>query len=60
MATPHVTAAVALLGAAHPDWSPRELSERLRASAAELPAMRGSRWTQSYGAGLLDLETALS
>ena len=60
MATPHVTAATALLAAAHPDWSPGDLSERLRATAAELPAMRGSRWTQSYGAGLLDLETALS
>ena len=60
MATPHVTAAAALLAAAHPDWSPRELSDRLRDSAAELQAMRGSRWTQSYGAGLLNLETALS
>jgi subtilisin family serine protease len=59
MATPHVTAAVALL-AAHPGWSSAQISRRLRGSAAQLPAMRGSRWTQSYGAGLLDLRTALS
>ena len=60
MATPHVTAAAALVAAAHPGWSPRQVSRRLRSSAAELAPMRGSRWTQSYGAGLLDLKTALS
>jgi subtilisin family serine protease len=60
MATPHVTAAVALLAAAHPGWSSAQISHRLRGSAEQLPAMRGSRWTQTYGAGLLDLRTALS
>lgn len=60
MATPHVTAAAALVVAAHPGWSPAQVARRLRSSAAELPAMRGSRWTQSYGAGLLDLRAALS
>jgi subtilisin family serine protease len=60
MATPHVTAAAALVLARHPGWSPAQVVGKLRSSARALPAMRGRKWTRSYGSGLVDLEAALS
>ena len=60
MATPHVTAAAALLAAQDPALSPTDIVERLCSTAASLSAMRGRSRTNEYGAGLLDLERALS
>jgi serine protease len=60
MATPHVTAAAALVAAQNPALSPTDIVERLRDTAATLSAMRGRARTNEYGAGLLDLERALS
>jgi subtilisin family serine protease len=60
MATPHVTAAAALVAAKEPALSPSDIVERLCSTAATLSAMRGRTRTNEYGAGLLDLERALS
>jgi subtilisin family serine protease len=60
MATPHVTAAAALVAAKDPALSPSDIVERLCSTAATLSAMRGRTRTNEYGAGLLDLERALS
>lgn len=60
MATPHVSAAAALLAARYPDWSPQQVAERLRATATKLQAMGGRERTPQYGAGLLNLKDALS
>ena len=60
MATPHVTAAAALVAAQDPALSPTDIVERLCSTAATLSAMRGRTRTNEYGAGLLDLERALS
>lgn len=60
MATPHVTAAAALVAAKHPAMSASDIGERLRSSAARLSAMRGKTRTNEYGDGLLDVKQALS
>jgi subtilisin family serine protease len=60
MATPHVTAAVALLAAEDPSLSASDIDRRLRATAATLSAMNGKARTNEYGAGLLDLARALT
>jgi subtilisin family serine protease len=60
MATPHVTAAAALVAAKEPALSPSDIVERLCSTAATLSAMRDRTRTNEYGAGLLDLERALS
>src|SRR5438270_2280355 len=60
MATPHVTAAAALVAAEHPDWTPADTKQHLRDTAAKAPDMDGKAFTQAYGTGLLDLETALA
>jgi Subtilase family len=60
MATPHVAAAVALVAARHPDWTPADTKQYLRERAAKLADMRGSDFTQAYGSGLLDIASALS
>jgi len=59
MATPHVSAAAALLAAAHPTWSPKQIKKHLVAKATRLPAMKGKAWTSAYGSGLLNLEKLL-
>jgi subtilisin family serine protease len=60
MATPHVTAACALILARHPGWTPAQVARRLAASAARVPAMRTTRKSRAYGHGLLDLAAALA
>ena len=60
MATPHVTAAAALLGAQCGAASARELRQQLIRTASRLPAMKNGRKTTAYGAGLLNLKQALS
>jgi serine protease len=45
MATPHVTGAVALLLAAHPDWTVAHLKEELLASTVPIPALAGKTVT---------------
>lgn len=59
MATPHVTAAAALLKASRPRWTPAQVTKRLRKSAARVPAMNGARWNEEFGSGLLNLDAAL-
>lgn len=60
MATPHVTAAAALVIAKHPDFSPQQVGERLKATATKLSAMAGKARTAEHGAGLLNLKDAVS
>ena len=60
MATPHVAAAAALVIAAHPDWSPAQVADRLTATALKLPEMRNKNKTKELGAGLLNLKDGLS
>jgi subtilisin family serine protease len=60
MATPHVTAAAALLLAGHPGWSPAQILRRLRNSASPVTEMGGRKWTEAHGSGLLNLKAALS
>lgn len=60
MATPHVTAAVALMIARSPGMGPDEVTKKLKATATKLPAMKKKKTTVEYGAGLLNLKDALS
>ncbi len=60
MAAPHVAAAAALVLASDPSLTPAQVADRLRKTAARVPAMKKRKWTQEYGSGLLDLEAALS
>jgi len=60
MATPHVAAAAALVAAEHPDWTPADTKQHLRDTAAKAADMGGKAFTQAYGSGLLDVETALA
>jgi subtilisin family serine protease len=60
MATPHVTAAAALVAARDPTLSATDIAQRLRSTAATVSAMRGRARTNEYGDGLLDLKRALS
>jgi subtilisin family serine protease len=60
MATPHVSGAAVLVAAANSSFGPSEVAERLQTTAARLGAMRGRKFTQEYGAGLLDVRRALS
>jgi subtilisin family serine protease len=55
MATPHVTAAVAMLLARRGRISPAEVRERLMRSADRVPEMKRSSFTDLYGAGRLNL-----
>ena len=59
MATPHVTRRSARRRPG-PALNPTDIVERLCSTAATLSAMRGRTRTNEYGAGLLDLERALS
>ena len=60
MATPHVAAAAALLAARHPDWTPTDTKDHLRARAAKVADMGGKSFTQDFGAGLLDITAVLA
>jgi hypothetical protein len=60
MATPHVTAAAAMLAAKRPSWTPAQLRERLTGTAIRLPEMGIKSWTETFGSGLLNLRAALS
>jgi subtilisin family serine protease len=59
MATPHVTAAVALLLAKEGQMSQADVRARLTASTDKIPAMHGADFTADYGAGRLNLQTLL-
>ena len=60
MATPHVTAAAALLLTDPPGWSPAQVAGRLRCAASPVAEMGGREWTEAHGSGLLNLRAALS
>ena len=59
MATPHVTAAAALVRAKQPALLPAQVATKLKDTAAKLPDMGGKKKTDEFGCGLLDLEAAL-
>jgi hypothetical protein len=60
MATPHVAAAAALVAARHPDWTPADTKDHLRARAAKVVDMDGKSFTEEFGAGLLDIAGLLA
>lgn len=60
MATPHVAAAAALVAARHPDWTPADTKEHLRAHAAKVADMGGKSFTEEFGSGLLDISALLA
>jgi subtilisin family serine protease len=60
MATPHVSAAAALVAAKDPSLSAGDVAARLKDTAGKLSAMGNSARTNEYGSGLLDLRRALS
>jgi subtilisin family serine protease len=60
MATPHVTAAVALLLAKHPAYGPATVAKRLQHTATKLSAMKNRTTTKEYGFGLLNLQAAVA
>jgi subtilisin family serine protease len=60
MATPHVTAAVALLLAKNGRIGPAAVRQALIASVDKIPAMRGRNFDVDYGFGRLNLETLLA
>jgi subtilisin family serine protease len=60
MATPHVSAAVALVAAARPTSTGDQIASRIVGTAKHLAAMGQRTRTNDYGSGLLDLKRALS
>lgn len=60
MATPHVTAAVALLLANRGKMSPADVRARLTATAVKVKKMGGKSFHPDYGAGRLDLVKLLT
>lgn len=60
MATPHVTAAAALVFAKNPGFTAKQVGDKLKAAATKVPAMKGKKTTQEFGAGLLNVLAALS
>jgi subtilisin family serine protease len=60
MATPHVAAAAALVAAQHPDWTPADTKEHLRATAAKVADMDGKSFTDEFGSGLLDIASLVA
>lgn len=60
MATPHVTAAAALIVSKRPDWTVDQVVGRLKATATKLPGMGGKDRTADHGTGLLNLKDGLS
>lgn len=59
MATPHVSAASALVAAKFAQFNPRQIKDHLQTKARKLAAMNGKKRTNEYGHGLLDLKAAL-
>jgi subtilisin family serine protease len=59
MATPHVTAAAALLIASKPGRTPARVAARLRKTATPVAEMKGADWTEAHGNGVLNLRAAL-
>lgn len=55
MATPHVTAAAALVLDKHGALSPQDLKTKLMTSVDKVPGMHGRHFTRFYGAGRLNL-----
>ncbi|HEX4900743.1 MAG TPA: S8 family serine peptidase, partial [Pyrinomonadaceae bacterium] len=60
MATPHVTAAAALVLAQKPDLTPAQVRRRLTSTATKLTAMGTKNKTNEFGFGLLNIERAVS
>ncbi|HUK90867.1 MAG TPA: S8 family serine peptidase, partial [Blastocatellia bacterium] len=60
MATPHVSAAAALVIAANPNFTPTQVSNKLKSGAVKVAAMKGKSSTPEYGSGLLNLPGTLS
>jgi subtilisin family serine protease len=60
MATPHVAAAAALVISQHPDWTPKQVANRLMATATRVREMGKKKKTTQHGAGLLNLKDGLS
>jgi subtilisin family serine protease len=60
MATPHVTAAAALLRASRPGIDGSEVRTRLMRSADRVSGMRRKRFSIDYGSGRLNLERLLA
>ncbi|MDQ3913943.1 MAG: S8 family serine peptidase [Actinomycetota bacterium] len=56
MAAPHVAGLAALLFAAHPEWAPAEVEERMEETAADLGATGHDEY---FGAGRVDAARAL-
>lgn len=59
MATPHVTAAAALVIASNPNLSPQQVAERLKSTATKVSAMGGKPFTKEFGYGLLNVQAAV-
>jgi subtilisin family serine protease len=59
MATPHVTAAAALVSAQCGEANARDVRDQLAGTATRLAAMKNKSKTNAYGAGLLNLKQAL-
>jgi len=60
MATPHVSAAAALIIARHPNLSPQQVADRLKSTATKLSTLGKKPHTREYGYGLLNIEIAVS
>ena len=59
MAAPHVAGAAALLFAKDGDLDGKAVAQHLMRTARKLPGMRGKKFTQLYGYGLIDLAQLL-
>lgn len=57
--TPLVTAAAGIIAVTHPDWTPEDIRSRLCDTARKVEGMAGAPWTPEYGAGVLNLSSAL-
>ena len=60
MATPHATAAVAMLLARRGPLGAAKVKAALMRTADKVPGMKGKKFTNTYGAGRLNLERLLS
>lgn len=60
MATPHAAAGAALVFAKNPGITAKQVAAKLKAAATKIPAMKGKKTTSEFGAGLLNLPSALS